>query len=417
MPPRRRGRGRGQFQESEGQNEDWRSIPLRGRGRRVEDEVDDLTTRVESMEIVMARFQRMSPQIFNGDESSEDVDSWLRYLTGLFDRVQYDDMLRLSLATFQLRKSAECWWRGASRTLEETFVNDPTINIFRQTYGSEVLPIGPDALDRMTTDISYNMKYYRYWETKVIVNRYISRGTMNKAVNRYLSGNNSKAVNRYLSGKNNKAVNRYISRGTTEEAVDSAIDIEEGLWNRRSCARPQGAQGVRPAVQGAQSSRSSQSVHQPPQQQLAQQSETKQTSSKVTVEQSAIGIYESVTSNWNQSQANQSQATVNQSEDTIPDARYRNQSQATVNQSHATVNQSQDTRNKLTLKPVAVNSALLDSNKEGYLLVSNGEGYLLVSRKEGYLLVSHKEGYLLVSHKEGYLLVSQEPKYDYNLVL
>ncbi|KZV34476.1 hypothetical protein F511_27206 [Dorcoceras hygrometricum] len=99
---------------------------------------------------------------------------------------------------------------------------------------------------------------------------------------------------------------------------------------------------------------------------------TKQTSSKVTVEQSAIGIYELVTRHWNQSQ---------------------------------------DTRNTVTLKPVAVNSALLDSNKEGYLLVSNGEGYLLVSRKEGYLLVSHKEGYLLVSHKEGYLLVSHKEGY------
>ncbi|KZV44689.1 hypothetical protein F511_40242 [Dorcoceras hygrometricum] len=114
MPPRRRGRSRGQFQdESGGQNEDQRSFPSRGHGRRVEDEVDDLTTRVESMEIVMARFQRMSPQIFNDDESSEDADSWLRHITGLFDRVQYDDMLRLSLATFQLRKSAERWWRGA----------------------------------------------------------------------------------------------------------------------------------------------------------------------------------------------------------------------------------------------------------------------------------------------------------------
>ncbi|KZV33674.1 zinc finger CCCH domain-containing protein 18-like [Dorcoceras hygrometricum] len=70
---------------------------------------------------------------------------------------------------------------------------------------------------------------------------------------------------------------------------------------------------------------------------------TKQTSSKVAVEQSAVGTYESVTRHWNQSQ---------------------------------------DTRNTLTLKPVAVNSALLDSNKEGYLLVSHKEGYLLVSRKE-----------------------------------
>ncbi|KZV45104.1 hypothetical protein F511_22126 [Dorcoceras hygrometricum] len=56
MPPRRRGRGRGQFpDESGGQNEDQHSFPSRGRGRRVEEEVDDLTTRVESMEIVMDR--------------------------------------------------------------------------------------------------------------------------------------------------------------------------------------------------------------------------------------------------------------------------------------------------------------------------------------------------------------------------
>ncbi|KZV33822.1 hypothetical protein F511_23216 [Dorcoceras hygrometricum] len=51
------------------------------------------------------------------------------------------------------------------------------------------------------------------------------------------------------------------------EAVDNAIDIEEGLRNRRSRARPHGAQGGRPAVQGAQSSQSSQSAHQPQQQQ------------------------------------------------------------------------------------------------------------------------------------------------------
>ncbi|KZV24192.1 hypothetical protein F511_39786 [Dorcoceras hygrometricum] len=56
------------------------------------------------------------------------------------------------------------------------------------------------------------------------------------------------------------------------EPVDSAIDIEEGLRSRRSCARPQGAQGGHPVVQGAQSSQSSQSAHQPQQQQLAQQS-------------------------------------------------------------------------------------------------------------------------------------------------
>ncbi|KZV21853.1 hypothetical protein F511_19783 [Dorcoceras hygrometricum] len=122
MPPRRRGRGRWQFQqESEGQNEEvQRSGPFRRRDSQIE--VDELVARVDDMELVMARFQRMNPQMFNGDESSSDAESWLQHIIGLFDRVKYDDERRLSLDTFQLRRSAERWWRDASRTLEETGV-------------------------------------------------------------------------------------------------------------------------------------------------------------------------------------------------------------------------------------------------------------------------------------------------------
>ncbi|KZV22006.1 hypothetical protein F511_41167 [Dorcoceras hygrometricum] len=57
------------------------------------------------------------------------------------------------------------------------------------------------------------------------------------------------------------------------EAVYMAIDIEEGLQNRRSRIRPQGVQGSHPVVPTVQSSQSVQSS-QPPQQQqqLSQQS-------------------------------------------------------------------------------------------------------------------------------------------------
>ncbi|KZV32186.1 hypothetical protein F511_19887 [Dorcoceras hygrometricum] len=70
MPRRRRDRGRGHIpEESEGQTEvDQCSSHLRGRGRRDEDEVDELAARVNDMELVMARFQHMNPQVFNGDE-------------------------------------------------------------------------------------------------------------------------------------------------------------------------------------------------------------------------------------------------------------------------------------------------------------------------------------------------------------
>ncbi|KZV43611.1 cyclic nucleotide-gated ion channel 1 [Dorcoceras hygrometricum] len=74
MPPRRRGRGRGQIpEESEGQNDEvQRSIPLRRRASQVEVEVDELASRVDDMELVMARFQRMNPQKFNGNEPSSE---------------------------------------------------------------------------------------------------------------------------------------------------------------------------------------------------------------------------------------------------------------------------------------------------------------------------------------------------------
>ncbi|KZV42688.1 hypothetical protein F511_17956 [Dorcoceras hygrometricum] len=109
MPPRRRGRARRQIPiESEAQNDEGeRSIPIRRRGRQVDDEVDILAARIDEIELIMARFQRMNSQTFNGDESSSDAESWLQHITGLFDRVRYDDEHRLSLATFQLRKNAE----------------------------------------------------------------------------------------------------------------------------------------------------------------------------------------------------------------------------------------------------------------------------------------------------------------------
>ncbi|KZV37532.1 hypothetical protein F511_32264 [Dorcoceras hygrometricum] len=122
MPPRRRGRSRGLFQESGGQNEDQYSAPSQTRESSGEEEAVAPPAPVERMDVVIARFQRMSPPIFNGDESSEDADSWLHNVILLFDRAQYDNDLRLRLVTLLFRKAAERWWRGASRTLEETGV-------------------------------------------------------------------------------------------------------------------------------------------------------------------------------------------------------------------------------------------------------------------------------------------------------
>ncbi|KZV25156.1 hypothetical protein F511_10417 [Dorcoceras hygrometricum] len=62
-------------------NEVLRSIPLRRRASQVEVEVDELVASVDDMELVMARFQPMNPQSFNGDDPSSDAESWLLHIT------------------------------------------------------------------------------------------------------------------------------------------------------------------------------------------------------------------------------------------------------------------------------------------------------------------------------------------------
>ncbi|KZV36880.1 hypothetical protein F511_18053 [Dorcoceras hygrometricum] len=151
MPPRRRGRPTRQISiESEAQNEEVeRSIPVRRRTRQVADEVDVLAARVDEMELIMEMFQRMNPQTFNGDESSSDAESWLQHITRMFDRVRYDIERRRSLATFQLRKNAEGWWRGASRNLEETGVRI-NLNSFCIAFCQETGFLHQPALEGLT---------------------------------------------------------------------------------------------------------------------------------------------------------------------------------------------------------------------------------------------------------------------------
>ncbi|KZV51307.1 hypothetical protein F511_17545 [Dorcoceras hygrometricum] len=75
--------------------------------------------------------------MFPTNETCSDAESWLQHITRLFDQVRYENERILSLATFQLRKNAERWWRGASRTLEETGAGitwDSFCTAFRQEY-------------------------------------------------------------------------------------------------------------------------------------------------------------------------------------------------------------------------------------------------------------------------------------------
>ncbi|KZV32057.1 hypothetical protein F511_33054 [Dorcoceras hygrometricum] len=94
MLPRRSGRGRGQFQESGGQNEDQYSSPSHTLESSGEEEAEAPPASVERMDVVIARFQRMNPPVFN------------------------DDDLLLRLVTLLLRKSAERRWRRRCRVVD-----------------------------------------------------------------------------------------------------------------------------------------------------------------------------------------------------------------------------------------------------------------------------------------------------------
>ncbi|KZV22198.1 hypothetical protein F511_23492, partial [Dorcoceras hygrometricum] len=66
----------------------------------------------------------------------------------------------------------------------------------------------------------------------------------------HVAGRERAKRTKFIEGLNEELYTLVLSRKPKSyaEAVDSAIDIEEGLRSRRSRARPQGAQGGHPAV-------------------------------------------------------------------------------------------------------------------------------------------------------------------------
>ncbi|KZV46748.1 hypothetical protein F511_30186 [Dorcoceras hygrometricum] len=86
---------------------------------------------------------------------------------GLFDQVRHHDERKLSLATFQLRKNAERWWRGASRILEETGVGTTwdsfvrvdaqLANLWRVVDWAVKMRIRPPELETSICDVKYHV--------------------------------------------------------------------------------------------------------------------------------------------------------------------------------------------------------------------------------------------------------------------
>ncbi|KZV56641.1 hypothetical protein F511_02140 [Dorcoceras hygrometricum] len=72
----------------------------------------------------------------------------------------------------------------------------------------------------------------------------------------HVAGREKAKRNKFMEGLNEDMYSFVLagSPASYAEAVDRAIDIEEGLQNRRSRVRPQGVQGSRPVGSGVQPS-------------------------------------------------------------------------------------------------------------------------------------------------------------------
>ncbi|KZV55989.1 hypothetical protein F511_12047 [Dorcoceras hygrometricum] len=204
----------------------------------------------------------MNPPVLNGDESSEDADSWLHSVIHLFDRAQYDDDLRLRLVTLLLRKAAERWWRGASSTLLETGVGI-TWDSFYQVFRKEYFPDSYVAAREREFEILE--------QGSLTVREYARKFSVLLAYVPHVAGRERAKSTRFVESLNGELYQSVLTSKPKSyaEAVDTAIHIEEGMRSRSACRAQvaQAVQGGRPAGQGAQSSKSSQSAHFPQQQQ------------------------------------------------------------------------------------------------------------------------------------------------------
>ncbi|KZV25590.1 hypothetical protein F511_20944, partial [Dorcoceras hygrometricum] len=139
----------------------------------------------------------------------------------------YDDGRRLSLATFQLRKNAERWWRGASQTIEETGMGITWI-VFCTAFRQEYVP-----------ESYVNAREHEFdnlVQVTMSVGEYARKFSSLLAYVPHVSGRERAKRNRFLEGLNEDLYSLVLASSPTSyvDAVDKAMDIEEGLQNRRS---------------------------------------------------------------------------------------------------------------------------------------------------------------------------------------
>ncbi|KAI5676223.1 hypothetical protein M9H77_07173 [Catharanthus roseus] len=89
---------------------------------------------------VLERFLKFRPpEFYGGVEQEIKAKLFLKQLNDIYDTLKYEDVLRVTFATFRLRGMAKDWWLRASEA--RTLKNQPwTWNDFQEEFKKEYIP-------------------------------------------------------------------------------------------------------------------------------------------------------------------------------------------------------------------------------------------------------------------------------------
>ncbi|KZV28304.1 hypothetical protein F511_26901 [Dorcoceras hygrometricum] len=168
-------------------------------------------------------------------------------MEGIFDRVNYDEEHRLSLATFQLRENAQRWWRDTSRAMREIGVWT-SWGSFSASFRQEYIPESYFNANEceFTNLVHGNLKLAKYSRKFSSLLSYAP----------HIAGHERAKRNKFLEGLRSDLYPLVLgsSSMTYADVVNRAVEIEKGLLNRQSQVQQQATQGFHPMPQGTYSS-------------------------------------------------------------------------------------------------------------------------------------------------------------------
>ncbi|XP_073152037.1 uncharacterized protein [Henckelia pumila] len=248
MAPRLRGgKGKNVVQESSGQNEVGLDGVLRGRRGRparnvindIDAEVDQLGNQVDEMELVVARFQRLNPPTFSGDEGSEKAESWLRAMNNLFGLVHYNSERRVTMVVLQLKDTAERWWEAMRTALVEAG-KPVTWDVFCSKFRQEYAP--PSFVAEKTSE------FFNLVQGDLSAAEYARKLSSLFTYVPHIASKDGAKLEKFMEGLNQNLYSLVLASNPVDyaDAVDKAIRQEAGLRRGRPQYTMQAPSGSAP---------------------------------------------------------------------------------------------------------------------------------------------------------------------------